>query len=130
LGLTQAEVKRQECETSDLSLSVLRRWAELLDVPLAELIEEPDDSLALPLLKRARMVRLMKTATAILERAADMRMKRLSQQMIDQLIEIMPELRNVTPWHKVGRRRRINEYGAAFLRRLSARVFCDVEEIP
>jgi transcriptional regulator with XRE-family HTH domain len=129
LGFSESEVKHQECETTDLPLSILHRWAKLLKVPVFELVREPDESLALPLLRRASMVRLMKTAAAILERAGDKRMRRLSQQMIDQLIEIMPELRDVTAWPEVGRSRGVREYGRAFLHRLSARVFCDVEEL-
>ena len=120
LGFSSTEVRRQECETTDVPLSVLRRWSEALGVPVAELIEEPDVSLSPPVLKRARMVRVMKTASAIVEATASRRIKRLAQRMVDQLIEIMPELRTVTPWHKRGRRRTVHEHGAAFARCLSA----------
>ena len=41
--------------------------AEALDVPIAELLVESDQSLSGPILERARMVRLMKTAAAIRE---------------------------------------------------------------
>ena len=55
----------------------------------------------------------MKTAMAILERTGDPRTKRLAQTMVDQLIEIMPELRGVSAWHVVGKRRRLDELGIA-----------------
>ena len=62
LGISVADVKYQELETTDLSLSVLHKWQKALKVPLCELVVEPPNSLSLPLLSRARMVRLMKTA--------------------------------------------------------------------
>jgi len=130
LGITEAEVRRQERETTDLPLSVLRQWAQVLAVPVAELIQEPRDVLSLPLLTRARMVRVMKTAMAIAQGVNKPRAKRLAQMLAEQLVEIMPELRDVKPWHERGRRRRSDDFGVAFLRRLSARMFCDTEEMP
>ncbi len=95
LGITVKEVRRQECKTTDLPLSVLHEWAKALGLPVAELVAEPDDSFSTPLFNRARLVRLMKTATAILERAGNPQTKRLAQTMVDQLMEIMPELRGM-----------------------------------
>jgi hypothetical protein len=31
--------------------------------------------------------------------------------LIDQLIEIMPELKEVGPWHSVGQRRTLDDFG-------------------
>jgi transcriptional regulator with XRE-family HTH domain len=128
LGITVQDVSRQECSTTDLPLSLLHKWAKGLGVPVAELVEEPDASLSKPLSHRAGLVRVMKTALAILERTGDVRTKRLAQTMVEQLIEIMPELRGVTAWHAVGRRRRRNELGLAAVRRLSADVFADIAD--
>ena len=97
LGITVEDVRRQECNTTDLPLSVLHKWAKALGLPVAELVEEPGDSLSTPLFNRARLVRLMKTAMAILERSGDPPTKRLAQTMVNQLMEIMPELRGVAP---------------------------------
>jgi hypothetical protein len=126
LGVTVEEVRRQECETTDLPLSVLYKWATLLDQPVTELLRETGYSLSLPLFNRAHMGRVMKTAMSILERAVDPRTKRMAQTMVDQLIEIMPELRGEEAWQIVGKRRRRDELGVAAERRLSDEVFQDV----
>ncbi len=126
LDITLEELTRQECETTDLPLSVLHKWAEVLHVPVAELVQEPGDSLSMPLYDRAHMVLVMKTAATILERAGDPRTKRLAQTMVDQLIEIMPELRGVGTWPTVGKRRGLDELGSAAERSLSDEVFMDV----
>jgi transcriptional regulator with XRE-family HTH domain len=126
LGITVEDVRRQECETTDLPLSVLHKWANVLSLPVAELVAEPDDSLATPLFNRASLVRVMKTAVAILEQTRDPRTKRSARTMVDQLIEIMPELRGISAWHAIGKRRRLNELGIAAERSLSDEIFMDV----
>jgi transcriptional regulator with XRE-family HTH domain len=126
LGITVQDVIRQECETADLRLSVLHKWSKVLGLPVAELVEEPSDSLSTPLFNRARLTRVMKTAMAILKRSRDPQTKRLVQTMVDQLMEIMPELRGIIAWHAVGKRRRLNELGIAAERGLSDEVFKDV----
>jgi transcriptional regulator with XRE-family HTH domain len=128
LGITIEDVRRQECKTTDVPLSVLHKWAEVLGLPVVELVKEPRDSLSTPLVNRARLVRVMKTAMALLERNGDPQTQRLAQTMVDQLIEIMPELRGVSAWHAVGKRRSLDELGIAAERRLSDRVFRDVVE--
>jgi hypothetical protein len=70
----------------------------------------------------------MKTAQAILAQTKQVRVRRMAQTMVDQLVELMPELAEVGPWHAVGKRRRRDEYGAAAQRRLSDDVFLDLKE--
>ena len=125
LGITVEDVRRQECKTTDLPLSVLHKWAKALGLPVAELVEAPGDSLSTPILNRARLVRLMKTAMAILEGSGDPQTKRLGQTMVDQLVEIMPELRGVSAWHVIGTRRSLDELGIAAERVLPDEVFMD-----
>jgi len=119
-------VKWQEQETSDMLLSTLYEWQKVLEVPVAELLVDTDEGLSPPVLKRAQMVRLMKTVTAILERTEQPAIRRMAQMMADQLIEIMPELEGVGPWHVVGQRRTLNELGQAAHRKLSFDVFLDL----
>ena len=129
LGITVEEVKRQECETTDLPLSVLYEWAKVLDQPVAELVQDTGYSLSMPLFNRAHMALVMKTAMTILERAGDPRMKRLAQTMVDQLIEIMPELRGVPAWPVVGKpNRTLNDLGVAAKRSFSDEVFRDAAD--
>ena len=91
-------LRDQEIETSDLRLSEIYRWQRALEVPVAELLVDADEPLSAPVLQRARMVRVMKTAATILAQAADKSTRRLAEAIIQQLVEVMPELAGITPW--------------------------------
>jgi transcriptional regulator with XRE-family HTH domain len=126
LNTEVAKVRLQERETADMLLSNLYQWQKALEVPVVELLVEAGDPLSTPVLKRAQLVRVMKTARAILAQTKQVRIRRLAQMMVDQLIEIMPELAEVGPWHAVGKRRRRDEYGVVAQRRISEDVFLDL----
>jgi hypothetical protein len=126
LNVDVAEIRRQEDETCDLPLSALYVWQKVLDVPVAELLVESEDSLSQPLLQRAQLVRLMKTALAILEQADDEATRQVAQTLVDQLIEVMPELQGVSAWHAIGTRRNLQELGVAATRSMSEDVFIDL----
>jgi hypothetical protein len=111
LGFNIRDVRRQEDEANDLRLSELYNWQAALGVPLLDLLVDPGTSLSRPVLERARMVRLMKTALTIQQRPATPQVRRLTQMLVEQLIEIMPELAEVSPWHSVGQRRTLDEFG-------------------
>jgi transcriptional regulator with XRE-family HTH domain len=128
LNIDLATVREQESATADISLSQLYEWQKVLEVPLSELLIEADDSLSAPVMQRAQLVRLMKSALAIQENAKQESIRRMGQTLIDQLLEIMPELAGVGPWHAVGQRRRLDELGVAADRRLSDDVFLDLTE--
>ena len=53
----------------------------------------------------------MKTVAAIREKAQTPSIQRLADTLVDQILEIMPELKEVNPWHSVGQRRSLEEYG-------------------
>jgi hypothetical protein len=74
------------------------------------------------------MVRLMKTSLALLEQADQEAVRLMAQTLVDQLVEIMPELRGVSAWHAVGKRRRLDELGIAAHRTLSDDVFVDLTD--
>ncbi len=110
-GVDVRQLRLQEQESTDIRLSDLHRWQKALDVPLAELIVEPDANLSQPVMERARMVRLMKTAAAIRDRAESVGIRRMAHMLVEQLTEVMPELEGVNPWHEFGQRRGLEEYG-------------------
>lgn len=113
LGLPLTAVRRQECADCDLRLSDLQRWQEVLEVPVAELLVEGEGQLSGPVLERSRMVKLMKTAAAIRERTDGTPVGRMVTMLIDQILEIMPELADVGPWHSGGQRRPLDDLGRA-----------------
>jgi transcriptional regulator with XRE-family HTH domain len=118
LKVDVSAVCQQEQETSDLPLSILYEWQKVLDVPVAELLVDSDGPLSAPVMERARLVKLMKTAAAIMEKAHTPSMRRMVTMLVEQLVEIMPELRDVAPWHTVGQRRTLDDYGRAVERQL------------
>jgi len=128
LNIDIAQLREQESETSDIRLSVLYAWQKVLQVPVAELLAETGDSLASPVLQRSQLVRLMKTVMAIGDQTKQTSIHRMAQTMMEQLIEIMPELANVSPWHAIGKRRGLNELGVAAQRRLSDDVFIEEDD--
>jgi len=127
LNVDITTILQQEEETADLPLSALYAWQAVLDVPVCELLVDDNAPLSAPVYERAQMVKLMKTAAAILEKSQTNSLRRMVTMLIEQLLEIMPELRDVSPWHTVGQRRTLDDFGRAaerqlpddFLRRLS-----------
>ena len=111
LGRSVSEVRAQEEEDADIFLSELYRWQAALEVPIDELLHDPQDSLSPRVLTRARLLRVMKTAIAIRRQARSEAERRLARQLVEQLLEIMPELKEVAGWPAVGHRRSANELG-------------------
>jgi len=123
LGSNIREIRVQEDEGTDLRLSDLYRWQEALDVPLEELLVESERPLSRPVLERAKLVQVMKTAAAILELSPNPQVARLAARLVDQLVELMPELKEVSPWHSVGQRRGADDFGEILRRRIPAEFF-------
>jgi transcriptional regulator with XRE-family HTH domain len=127
LGIGLREVQAQEQESADLPLSTLYRWKEVLNVPISELLEEDIGELSSPVMFRAKLLRVMRTAATILERTRNVATHRMAQYMVEQLIEIRPELKDTTPWPSVGKRRSRRELGRASQHRLSTDVMRDLD---
>jgi transcriptional regulator with XRE-family HTH domain len=123
LGTPLSVVRRQEQPDSDLRLSDLLQWQAVLEVPVAELLVEGEGQLSGPVLQRSRMVKLMKTAAAIRERTQDTTTARMVSMLIEQILELMPELADVTPWHTVGQRRTLDDLGRTAQQMVSEEVF-------
>lgn len=111
LGRTVGEVRAQEDERADLLISDLYRWQQALEVPLEELLADPEDSLSPRVRMRAQLLKVMKTAMAMRRQSRSEAERRLSRLLVEQLLEIMPELKEVSGWPAVGHRRRSDELG-------------------
>ena len=125
LNLPMQEVREQEEPSSDLHISELLKWQKILDVPLADLLVDNQGPLSEPVGKRASMLRVMKTAKAILESTKSDSMTRLANMLVEQLIQIMPELADVSAWHTVGQRRTQDEVGRIVERSIPDSLFND-----
>jgi transcriptional regulator with XRE-family HTH domain len=111
LGTDIRSIRAQEQATTDLRLSDLYNWQRALDVPVSELLVDEDESLSRPVRERGAMLKIMKTARSIIESAADDPTRRMAENLVQQLLELMPELKEVSPWHSVGQRRSLDEMG-------------------
>jgi transcriptional regulator with XRE-family HTH domain len=119
------QVRRQEEPGCDLLLSELLRWQQALEVPLSDLLIESESPLSEPILTRARLLRVMKTVKAIQETATSNSIQRFAAMLEQQLIEVMPELKDVSAWHSIGQRRSPNELGRTAERPLPDSMFGD-----
>lgn len=125
MGLPMQEVRAQEDPTRDLKLSQLHLWQEVLEVPLADLLIDSSGPLSTPVSQRARMLRVMKTAKALSESSHEPGVQRLAAMLINQLVELMPELQEVSAWHSVGQRRTQDEMGRIIERTIPDNFFGD-----
>src|SRR5947208_10914583 len=119
------QVRRQEDPGSDMLLSELLRWRQALDVPVSDLLVENNEPLSEPVMTRARLLRIMKTVRAIKETATSSSIQRFATMLEQQLVELMPELKDVTAWHSIGQRRSPNELGRTAERVLPDSFFHD-----
>ena len=53
----------------------------------------------------------------------------MAQTLVDQLVEVMPELQGISAWHAIGKRRRLDELGIAAMRTFSEDVFITLPSI-
>lgn len=104
-GIDLRTLRTHELPTTDLKLSELRSWQLALEIPLVDLIEDDLQPLSSPVKDRAMMVRIMKTVVAIKEAAGSPRMQRLSEMLFNQMVELMPELKEIGAWPQHGSRR-------------------------
>ena len=125
LNLSIQQSREQEEAGTDLRISDLLRWQEILEVPLADLLVDSNGPLSPPVHSRASMLRVMKTAKAIEEAAKDHSVARLANMLVAQLVQIMPELADVSAWHSVGQRRTQDEVGRIVERSIPDSFFND-----
>jgi len=111
LGSDIRSIRAQEQASTDLKLSDLYRWQEALEVPIGELLVEDADPLSRPVRERAAMLKVMKTARTLVETAPAGGVRTMAENLVTQLLDLMPELAQVSPWHTVGQRRGMDEMG-------------------
>lgn len=92
LGISLKEVRQQENSCFDLRISDLQKWCGLLKVPISELIVETESGLSSPVKERSKMIRIMKLAIEIQNAKSLRSAKILSESLLSQITEIMPEL--------------------------------------
>ena len=131
LGTDIRSIRAQEQASTDLKLSDLYRWQRALDVPVAELLADCDEPLSRPVRERAQMVKLMKTARSLLETTPEGPARRMAENLVEQLLVLMPELKEVSSWHTVGQRRSLDEMGRVAIQPIgieSVGSYCDAAE--
>ena len=109
---TTTKLREQESRP-DMSLRELYRWQRELKVPVAELLTEPETHLSEPIRQRACLLRVAKTANSLLKKSDTPASERLARTLIDQLEELMPELKEVGAWPEYGQRRSTEDLGRA-----------------
>lgn len=112
LGIELKALQAMERPESDLCLSQLRALQAALDVPLIDLLEESSE-LSRPIAERAKMVKVMKTAVALKETKTTPRVERMVTMLCEQLVDVMPELAEVSGWPQFGSRRGASALGKA-----------------
>lgn len=112
LGLTPAEAAAQARPDADLTLSQLYAWRAVLDVPTSELIPFVD-VVPDPIRNRALLLRTMKTARQLQNLSRGTRLEPAVASLVDQLVELMPELAETPAWPTVGQSRAPRESGSA-----------------
>lgn len=122
LGVSIQEARRQEQPETDLTLSQLMAWKEVLDVPLSELIGPIEDELENPVRNRAMLVKAMKSAKQIRQITRETRVRYAAENLVEQLIELMPELESISAWPEVGQSHEARQPGVAACRRFSPEV--------
>ncbi len=111
LGSDVRSVRAQEQPTCDLRLSDLHRWQAVLEVPIEELIVDSTAPLSRGIAERAKLVRIMKSALTLQENATSPAQRRMAENLVEQLVGLMPELKEVSAWHSVGIRRSLDDVG-------------------
>jgi hypothetical protein len=112
LNLTVTEVLAQADPANDLTLSKLYRWQSALQVPIAELLVEIDTGLSPAVEHRCQLLKAMRTVRSIQEQAKQETVQRMALQLVEQILDMMPELKEVSAWPSVGQRRTKEDLGA------------------
>jgi transcriptional regulator with XRE-family HTH domain len=113
LQLDPDQVKQQEQATTDLTLSLLYRWQQLLKVPIGDLVIDAHHPLASPAVSREKLAKVMEVGLWILAHTKQPAIRRMAHTLVDQLVELAPELKPIAVAHSAGQEQRFDEQGRA-----------------
>jgi len=122
LGITVEELRLKE-ESADLSISTLSDLASKLDVPITELVVEPDECLAPTHLAQSKATHMMKVAAKLRDCSRRRSIQRLAQTFVDQLTEIIPSLAEIAQKNHRLSRHANQRQSSVFPRPLPEQVF-------
>ena len=128
LGVEIAEARRQEQATTDIFLSQLYGWRDVLETPVADLLFELDDIPTNPIKCRSQLVKMMKSVRAIMETTMEDGTRVLAGMLSDQFIDLMPELEHINAWPAIGQSRERRDLGQAALRHFDTAIARFIEE--
>lgn len=123
IGAPINDLRRQEDELSDLRLSDLYAWQKALDVPIGELLVDDTELGSYPLLVRQQLIKAMKTTLLLLEHGEGTPVGYLAQNLLEQLLVMMPELKTVTAWPRQGSAREKDRIPRILAEQIAADVF-------
>jgi transcriptional regulator with XRE-family HTH domain len=98
LGVEPRQLDSMEDPSTDLPLSALYQWQQMLQVPIEDLLVDSEAPLSRPVLERAQMLKVMKTAVTIRNRASSKAVRHLAEMLVDQLQTMLPDMKEVGPW--------------------------------
>ena len=109
LGVPASHVERLEDEYVDLPLSLIYDWHRALEVPITELLVAGSGELPGGIWDRAKLLKAMKTVASIIEVSEDEEVERMATNLRNELIQVMPELKDVKSWPRNGTPRKPHE---------------------
>lgn len=118
LGIDLKSYQVLERPETDLRLSQLSALQAALEVPMIELLEDTQ-TLSRPVAERAKMIKVMKTAASLRETSGGARIERMVQTLCEQLVDVMPELAEVSSWPQYGSRRGNSAIGKVLAQQIS-----------
>jgi hypothetical protein len=125
LQLPYEEARRQEQSTSDLALSQLYRWQHLLQVPVAELLVEGEQPLGMPAVKAEAFTAVLDVVLRIIAQTRQPGIRRMAHTLVDQLVELAPELKQIADANTAGQAHLFDAEGRALKGALPVDFFLD-----
>lgn len=122
LGKTEMTARKESHQEYDMTLSELYQWQKALSVPISELLVESESAFSPPVKLRTRLLKMMRTVRSIQENSSEDPVQTMAKRLTEQLLELMPELKEVTAWPAVGQIRKSHEIGAVACNTFSDRI--------